>query len=80
MATKPSTNTDIAARLGLAHSTVSRMRSGARVGSVRTLCRISSEFDIPLEKVMTAADKALAGDKDDWVKLINGLDATPAGA
>ncbi len=65
------TNTDIAARIGLAHSTVSRMRTGERVGSVRTLRRISREFDVPLEEVMSAAGSALDGDKGDWVKLMS---------
>lgn len=70
------TNTEIAAKLGLAHSTVSRMRTGARVGSVRTIRRISKEYGIPIEKVMAAADKALNdGDPGDWIKIINGLES-----
>lgn len=64
------TNTEIAGRLGLAHSTVSRMRTGERVGSVRTLRRISKEFGIPLERVMSSAGEALDGDSTNWVKLM----------
>ena len=64
------TNTEIAGRLGLAHSTVSRMRTGERVGSVRTLRRISKEFEIPLERVMSSAGEALDGDPANWVKLM----------
>ena len=64
------TNTEIAEKLGLAHSTVSRMRTGERVGSVRTLRRLSREFDLDLDRVMAAAGQALDGDKGDWVKLM----------
>jgi transcriptional regulator with XRE-family HTH domain len=64
------TNTEVAEKLGLALSTVSRMRTGERVGSVRTLRRLSREFDLPLDRVMSAAGSALEGDKGDWVKLM----------
>lgn len=74
------TNTEIGARLGLAHSTVSRMRTGERVGSVRTLRRISREYGIELDRVMSAADKALDGDTADWVALFTELSADPAPA
>ena len=77
MHTKLATNTDIAARIGLAHSTVSRMRTGELVGSVRTLRRIAREFDIPLERVMSAAGSALDGDKGDWVALMSEIAGEP---
>lgn len=64
------TNTEIAEKLGLAHSTVSRMRTGERVGSVRTLRRLSREFDLPLDRVMSSAGAALEGDKKEWVELM----------
>jgi len=69
------TNTEIGARLGLAHSTVSRMRTGERVGSIRTLQRISREYNLPLEEVVDAANKALEGNNADWVRLMDGLGA-----
>lgn len=74
------TNTEIAAKLGLAHSTVSRMRTGERVGSVRTLRRLSREFDIPLERVMSAAGQALEGDKRDWTRLMGEIVGDDASA
>lgn len=65
------TNAEIASRLGVSHSTVSRMRSGKRIGSPEVLVRISTEFDVPLERVMTAATAARRGKPKDWTKLMN---------
>lgn len=65
------TNAQVAERLGLNHSTVSRIRKGERIGSLSTLRRIAEQFEIPIEKVLDAAQKAHAGDKRDWIKLVN---------
>jgi transcriptional regulator with XRE-family HTH domain len=70
MAATTMTNAEAAELLGLNHSTVSRMRKGERIGSLTTLRRIAEKFEIPIEQVLDAAQKAHAGDKSDWVRLI----------
>lgn len=65
------TNVEIAERLGLDHSMISRMRIGDRVGSIDVLSRISTEFDTPLEPLIRAAVKARAGDVADYVAILN---------
>lgn len=64
------TNGEVAARLGLSMSTVSRMRTGKRTGSPSTLMRISSEYNIPLDDVMQAAAAVHKGDTEPWINNI----------
>ena len=64
------TNAEVADRLGVSHSTVSRMRTGKRVGSPEVLERIHKEYGVPLGEVMSAAVAARAGDTDDWVEMM----------
>lgn len=64
------TNVEIAERLGLEHSMVSRLRSGDRVGSVDVLQKISTEFDTDLSALVAAAVKARAGDTEEFVSIL----------
>jgi transcriptional regulator with XRE-family HTH domain len=64
------TNVEIAERLGLNHSMVSRLRIGERVGSVDVLSRISSEYNVPLGPLVDAAVKARAGDSSEFVSIL----------
>ena len=67
------TNAEIARKLGVGHSTVSRMRTGQRIGSPEVLQRISVEYDIPLSDVVDRAVRARAGDVDPWVRMMGSL-------
>lgn len=67
------TNAEVATKLGVSHSTVSRMRTGKRVGSPELLMRIHKEYDVPLETVMSAATDARGGKTKKWVKLMEGI-------
>jgi len=64
------TNAQVAEKLGVSHSTVSRMRTGKRIGSPEVLSRISSEFEIPLADVMNAAVKARNGKLTLWTRMM----------
>lgn len=64
------TNGEVAARLGLSMSTVSRMRTGKRTGSPATLMKISSEYSIPLDEVMSAAAAVHDGNTEPWIESI----------
>jgi transcriptional regulator with XRE-family HTH domain len=64
------TNQEVAERLGLSHSTVSRIRRADRLTSVDVLQRISVEFDVPAEELMSAAASAHRGDKYPWIRLM----------
>jgi len=78
------TNGEVAAKLGLSMSTVSRMRTGKRTGSPATLMRIASVYGIPLDEVMGAAAKVHEGNTRPWVEdvmskiLADGSQPTPA--
>lgn len=65
-----STNAEVAERLGVSHSTVSRMRTAKRIGSPEVLQRISIEFKIPLDDVMKAAVNARAGKPTLWTRMM----------
>lgn len=65
------TNAEVAEKLGVSHSTVSRMRTGIRVGSPKVLQKISVEYDVPLDQVMTAAVAAREGKPEKWRTLMN---------
>ena len=67
------TNAEVASKLGVSHSTVSRMRSGKRVGSPELLMRIHKEYEIPLEQVMSAATDARRGKTGAWKKMMKGI-------
>lgn len=64
------TNQEVADRLGLHHSYVSRMRSGQRVASRSVLVSISNEFDIPVVALLAAAESAASGNPKEWRKLL----------
>lgn len=64
------TNADLGRVLGLSHSTVSRMRSGSRTGSIATLQRLSKASGVPLEDVANAAQAARRGKKSAWNKIL----------
>lgn len=64
------TNAQVAEKLGVSHSTVSRMRTGIRVGSTETLNRIHREYGIPLDRVVDAAVRARAGKPTKWKALM----------
>lgn len=72
------TNVEIAERLGLDHSMVSRLRIGDRVGSIDVLSKISTEFNTPLGPLVAAAVKARAGDVSDFVAILDEAFRTPA--
>ena len=67
------TNAEVATKLGVSHSTVSRMRTGKRVGSPEVLQRIAREYSLPLDDVMSAAVDARAGKTKKWVKMMTGI-------
>ena len=71
------TNAAIGDRLGLAHSTVSRMRRGERLGSVETLGKIAALAGVTLEHVVAAAELARDGDLRTWSGLLDKV-AAPA--
>lgn len=64
------TNAEVAVKLGVSHSTVSRMRTGKRVGSPEILVRISSSYGIPLDEVMSAAVAARKGKPAQWQSIM----------
>jgi transcriptional regulator with XRE-family HTH domain len=69
------TNAEVAERLGVSHSTVSRMRTGKRVGSPAVLVRIAEKYEIPLEEVMAAAVAARSGKPAKWTMLMKRVTA-----
>lgn len=75
-------NADLGRALGLDHSTVSRMRSGTRTGSVATLRKLARISGRPLEEVLDAADHAREGNLEVWTAILNaacGGEATDEG-
>lgn len=64
------TNAEVAQKLGVSHSTVSRMRTGKRLGSPQVLVRLSEAYDIPLDEVMAAAVAARNGKTGKWEKMM----------
>lgn len=65
------TNAALGQALNLSHSTVSRMRSGTRTGSMTTLMRLAEVTKTPLEKVALAAQAVKTrGDSTEWDKLL----------
>lgn len=58
------TNAQLGAALGLSHSTVSRMRSGTRIGSVRTLIRLAEVSGVTLDDVAWTAVHVSEGDDE----------------
>ena len=64
------TNAALGEALGLSHSTVSRMRSGARTGSPQTQMRLAELAKVPFEEVARAALAARAGDAKRWVEIL----------
>lgn len=66
----PLTNEEIGRKLGLAHSTVSRMRRGQRVTSPSVMARMLEEFGVPPGKMLRAAASASQGDAGPWVDLM----------
>lgn len=64
------TNQEVAERLDLAHSTVSRIRRGDRATSVEVIHRISQEFGVPTDELVAAASSAHRGDKYPWIRLM----------
>lgn len=71
------TNTEVAQRLGVHHSYVSRLRSGDRVASIPTLIAISDLYDVPVGKLARAASRANKGDTREWVELLDGILVAP---
>lgn len=69
------TNADIGIRLGLAHSTISRMRRGERLGSLATFTKIAQITGKPLEAVVAAAALTKTGDLDPWLALLDEVGA-----
>lgn len=66
-------NSEIAAALGMSHSSVSRMRSGARVASIETLQALVEVYDADPRPLLSAAAKAVAGDGKDWRDMLRAL-------
>ena len=66
-------NSEIASALGLSHSGVSRMRSGARVASVDTLQKLVTLYDADPRALLQAAAKAADGDAEPWRALLREL-------
>ena len=64
------TNAEVARRIGLNHSSVSRMRSGARAASLDVIYRIASEFDVPPGPLLAAAAEFRRGNRQPWTELI----------
>lgn len=48
------TNQEVADRLGLTHSAISRIRSGQRLPSFQVMNRIATEYDWPLKSQVEA--------------------------
>lgn len=69
--TRKLTNVEVARKLGMHHSYVSRLRTGDRVASIPTLIAISDVYDVPIGRLTRAASKAAKGDPGDWVDLLN---------
>ncbi len=53
----PPTNQEIAARLGVHHSLVSRLRSGDRLPGPMLIEKISQEFEIPLATLLRTRNR-----------------------
>ena len=67
------TNADLGRALGLSHSTVSRMRTGQRTGSLPTLRRLAALSGKSLEAVADAAIAARDGDTAEWTKILDSV-------
>lgn len=65
------TNAALGEALNLSHSTVSRMRSGARTGSQTTQLRLAELANVSLEEVVRAAMAAKAGNKARWNEILD---------
>jgi transcriptional regulator with XRE-family HTH domain len=65
------TNAQLGEALGLSHSTVSRMRAGARFGSIPTLIRLSEVSGVELEKVVLASEEARKGNSEEWHGILD---------
>lgn len=65
------TNAAVAERIGLDHTTVSRIRSADRLPSSSVLYRFHREFGIPLEDLHLAADEVRDGKSDPWIALMD---------
>lgn len=66
-------NSEIASALGMSHSGVSRMRSGARVASIDTLQKLIEMYDAEPRALVAAASKATLGDPEPWRSLLREL-------
>lgn len=66
-------NSEIASALGMSHSSVSRMRSGARVASVETLQKLVEVYDADPRAILASAAKAVDGDPGPWRETLRGL-------
>lgn len=69
--TQTATNADVARRIGLNHSSVSRMRSGKRAASIQVIYGIARVYDVPPGPLLEAAAKFHQGDRELWTTLIN---------
>lgn len=66
-------NAEVGERLGMSHSSVSRMRAGERVASVEVLERIVSEYEADPAELLHAAAEASRGSKQGWIRLLDRL-------
>lgn len=79
MTSSPScTNAALGEALGLSHSTVSRMRSGARTGSPRVQMLLADLAGVQLEEVVRAAMAAQKGDTERWSEILDSACTAPA--
>jgi transcriptional regulator with XRE-family HTH domain len=69
------TNQEVADRIGLTHTAVSRIRSGQRRASVAVIRRIVSEFGADADRLLEAAE---AQDPTQWIKYLDELLVTNA--
>ena len=65
------TNAELGATLRLSHSTVSRMRSGRRMGSIETIERIAAVSRTPIAEVIEARKQCLEGDLTNWNRILD---------
>lgn len=69
--TRPMSNQEVATRIGLTHTGVSRLRSGSRVASMGTMLKIHEVFRVPVAKLMDTANELRAnGNRDPWCDLL----------
>lgn len=66
-------NSEVARTLDMSHSSVSRMRTGTRIGSADTLQALVEHYGADPADLLEAAALAAHGDTKAWVELLDKL-------